>query len=160
MRQTMLTDEAIDEIAAHLETQPKKEKRATTREAVGRLRPHILRLRTDGYAWDEILAMLRHKGVSLTLNTLRDYLKPRGSNGGEAGDAKPAVRTQRRATLGATSNATVIRAQRATPRAISSEIEKPLAIKPVGGVGTVAAPTGSSQGGGARFKVRPDSEEL
>ena len=77
----MLTDEAIDEIAAHLQTQPKKEKGATTREAVGRLRPHILRLRADGYAWDEILAMLQHKGVSLTLNTLRDYLKPQGSHG-------------------------------------------------------------------------------
>ena len=152
----MLSDEAIDEIAAHLETQPKKEKGATTREAVGRLRPHILRLRADGYSWDEILAMLQHKGVSLTLNTLRDYLKPQGSHGGKAGDGKSAVRPQRRAT----SVATPIEAQRATPRATSSEIEKPLAIKPVGGVGTLAAPAGSSQGGGARFKVRPDSEEL
>ncbi len=152
----MLSDEAIDEIAAHLETQPKKEKGATTREAVRRLHPHILRLRADGYAWDEILAMLQHKGVSLTLNTLRDYLKPRGADGGKAGDGKSAVRTQRRAT----SDATPIEAQNATPRATSSEIEKPLAIKPVGGVGTLAAPAGSSQGGGARFKVRPDSEEL
>ena len=156
----MLTDEAIDEIAAHLETQPKKEKGATTREAVGRLRPHILRLRADGYAWDEILAMLRHKGVSLTLNTLRDYLKPQGSNGDKAGDGKSVIRTQRRATLNAMPNATPIEVQRATPCATSAEIEKPLAIKPVGGVGTVAAPAGSSQGGGARFKVRPDSEEL
>ena len=81
----MLSDEAIDEIAAHLKTQPKKEKGSTTREAVGRLRPHILRLRTDGYAWDEILAMLREKGVSLTLNTLRDYLKPQGSHGRKRG---------------------------------------------------------------------------
>jgi hypothetical protein len=156
----MLSDEAIDEIAAHLETQPKKEKRATTREAVGRLRPHILRLRTDGYAWDEILAMLQRKGVSLTLNTLRDYLKPRGSHGGKAGDGKSAVRTQRRATSDATTDATPIQAQRATPRATSIEIEKPLAIKPRDSVGTLAAPAGSSQGGGARFKVRPDSEEL
>jgi hypothetical protein len=152
----MLSDEAIDEIAAHLETQPKKEKGATTREAVGRLRPHILRLRADGYAWDEILAMLRHKGVSLTLNTLRDYLKPQGSNRGKAGDGKSVMRTQRRAT----SDATPIQAQCATPRATSSEIEKPLAIKPRDSVGTLAAPAGSSQGGGARFKVRPDSEEL
>jgi hypothetical protein len=160
MRQTMLTDEAIDEIAAHLETQPKKEKGATTREAVGRLRPHILRLRADGYAWDEILAMLQHKGVSLTLNTLRDYLKPQGSNGVKAGNGKSAARTQRRATLTATSDATPIEIQRATPRATSSEIEKPLAIKPRDGVGTLAAPAESFQGGGARFKVRPDSEEL
>jgi hypothetical protein len=156
----MLTDDAIDEIAAHLQTQPKKEKGATTREAVGRLRPHILKLRADGYAWDEILAMLQHKGVSLTLNTLRDYLKPQGSIGGKAGDGKSAARTQRRATSSATSDATPSEVQRATPRATSSEIEKPLAIKPAGGVGTVAAPAGSSQGGGARFKVRPDSEEL
>ena len=160
MGQIMLSDEAIDEIAAHLETQPKKQKGATTREAVGRLRPHILRLRADGYAWDEILAMLQQKGVSLTLSTLRDYLKPQGSIGGKAGDGKSVVRTQRRATSDATSDATAIRAQRATPRATSSEIEKPLAIKPVGGVGTVAAPAESYQGGGARFKVRPDSEEL
>jgi len=152
----MLTDEAIDEIAAHLETQPKKEKGATTREAVGRLRPHILRLRADGYSWDEILAMLRHKGVSLTLNTLRDYLKPQGSHGGKAGDGKSAVRTQRRAT----SDATPVLAQRASPRATSSEIEKPLAIKPSDSVGTLVAPAQSYQGGGARFKVRPDSEEL
>ncbi len=160
MRQTMLTDEAIDEIAAHLQTQPKKEKGATTREAVGRLRPHILRLRSDGYAWDEILAMLQHKGVSLTLNTLRDYLKPRGSHEGKAGDGKSVVRTQRRATSNATPDATPIEVQRATPSATSAEIEKPLAIKPRDGVGTLAAPAGSSQGGGARFKVRPDSEEL
>ena len=152
----MLTDEAIDEIAAHLETQPKKEKGATTREAVGRLRPHILRLRADGYAWDEIVAMLRHKGVSLTLNTLRDYLKPQGSNRGKAGDGKSVARTQRRATSGATPN----EAQRATPRATPTEIEKPLAIKSDGGVSTAAAPAESYQGGGARFKVRPDSEEL
>ncbi len=156
----MLTDEAIDEIAAHLETQPKKQKGATTREAVGRLRPHILRLRTDGYAWDEILAMLRHKGVSLTLNTLRDYLKPQDSHRRKAGDGKSVARTQRRATLNATSDATPIEAQRATPRATSIEIDKPLAIKPRDGVGTLAAPAESSQGGGARFKVRPDSEEL
>ena len=160
MRQTMLTDEAIDEIAAHLETQPKKEKGATTREAVGRLRPHILRLRADGYAWNEILTMLRHKGVSLTLNTLRDYLKPQGSNRGKAGDGKSVARTHRRATSVATPDATPIEVQRATPGATSSEIEKPLAIKPAGGVGTLAAPAESSRGGGARFKVRPDSEEL
>jgi len=156
----MLTDEAIDEIAAHLETQPKKEKGATTRETVGRLRPHILRLRADGYAWDEILTMLRHKGVSLTLNTLRDYLKPQGSHRGKAGDGKSVARTQRRATLNATSDATPVEVQRATPRATSSEIEKPLAIKPPDGVGAVTAPAGASRGGGARFKVRPDSEEL
>jgi len=156
----MLTDEAIDEIATHLETQPKKEKSATTREAVGRLRPHILRLRADGYAWDEILAMLQHKGVSLTLNTLRDYLKPQGSHRGKAGDGKSVARTQRRATLNATSDATPVEVQRATPRATSSEIEKPLAIKPPDGVGAVTAPAGASRGGGARFKVRPDSEEL
>jgi hypothetical protein len=156
----MLSDEAIDEIAAHLETQPKKEKGATTREAVGRLRPHILKLRSDGYTWDEIVAMLREKGVSLTLNTLRDYLKPRGSPGGKAGDGKSVMRTQRCATLGATPDATPVEVQRATPRATSIEIEKPLAIKPVGGVGTLAAPAESYQGGGARFKVRPDSEEL
>ena len=156
----MLTDEAIDEIAAHLETQPKKQKSATTREAVGRLRPHILRLRADGYAWDEILAMLQHKGVSLTLNTLRDYLKPQGSHRGKAGDGKSVARTQRRATLNATSDATPVEVQRATPRATSSEIEKPLAIKPPDGVGAVTAPAGASRGGGARFKVRPDSEEL
>ncbi len=156
----MLTDEAIDEIAAHLETQPKKEKGATTREAVGRLRPHILRLRADGYAWDEILTMLRHKGVSLTLNTLRDYLKPQGSHRGKAGDGKSIARTQRRATLNATSDATPVEVQRTTPRATSSEVEKPLAIKPPDGVGAVTAPAGASRGGGARFKVRPDSEEL
>jgi len=156
----MLTDEAIDEIAAHLETQPKKEKGATTREAVGRLRPHILRLRADGYAWDEILAMLQQKGVSLTLNTLRDYLKPQGSHRGKAGDGKSVARTQRRATLNATSDATPVEVQRATPRANSSEIEKPLAIKPPDGVGAVTVPAGASRGGGARFKVRPDSEEL
>ena len=160
MRQSMLSDKAIDEIAAHLETQPKKEKGATTREAVGRLRPHILRLRADGYAWDEILTMLRHKGVSLTLNTLRDYLKPQGSHRGKAGDGKSVARTQRRATLNATSDATPVEVQRATPRATSSEIEKPLAIKPPDGVGAVTAPAGPSRGGGARFKVRPDSEEL
>jgi len=156
----MLTDDAIVEIAAHLQTQPKKQKGATTREAVGRLRPHILRLRTDGYAWDEILAMLQHKGVSLTLNTLRDYLKPQGSDGGKAGDEKSVTRTQRRATSSATSDATPIRAQGATPRATSIVIEKPLAIKPTDGVGTGAIRAESSQGGGARFKVRPDSEEL
>ena len=152
----MLTDEAIDEIAAHLQTQPKKEKGATTREAVGRLRPHILRLRSDGYAWDEILAMLRQKGVSLTLNTLRDYLKPRGSNGSKARDEKSVARTKRRAT----SDATPVLAQRASPRATSSEIEKPLAIKPRDGTAAVAAPAELAQGGSARFKVRPDSEEL
>jgi len=156
----MLTDDAIDEIAAHLETQPKKEKGATTREAVGRMRPHILRLRSDGYAWDEILAMLQHKGVSLTLNTLRDYLKPQGSNRGKAGDGKSVARTQRRATSVATPDATPSEAQRATPRATPTEIEKPLAIKPRDSVGTLTAPAGSFQGGGARFKVRPDSEEL
>ena len=104
--------------------------------------------------------MLQHKGVSLTLNTLRDYLKPQGSDGGKAGDHKSVIRTQRRATSSATLDATPIRAQRATPRATSIEIEKPLGIRPRDSVGTVAAPAESSQGGGARFKVRPDSEEL
>jgi hypothetical protein len=152
--------QSLDEVAPYQATELSKQ------QAVRALSPHILALRSKGYSWTAVAAMLSERGLPVSVAALRTYLRRVRE---EAANEKPRTQTKRSRDVRAESP----QAQRVPPniKSPSQTGETPPARKPpepgAAPASAVAGQTASVPGTRreqeprrSAFAVRPDTKDI
>jgi hypothetical protein len=148
------------------EVPPYEASELSKQQTIQKLSPHILALRSKGYSWTAVAAMLSERGLPVSVAALRTYLRRVRE---EAADEKPRTQAKRSRDARAESiQAQPLPANRYSP---SQTAETPPAGKPQE-PGTASAPAIAGQNApvlGTRrepeprrsaFAVRPDTKDI
>lgn len=79
MSSKQVTAEQIKRIEDAMKNAPKIEGPLTVGDAIRRLSGSIKSMRGRGYSWQQIADVLRTEGVTISGETLRRYVTPRGT---------------------------------------------------------------------------------
>lgn len=141
----------VERIIRDAETAPDIEpqnRELNKQEAVREAKPAIEALRAKGYSWEEVAQFLAERNLSLTVATLKSYVR-------RAGGSKPKAKKERKQRQPA---ATPAQQPDASPKIATPAAQKPAKAPAKAPEGQKATPQADAPRGG--FNTREDSEDI